>query len=507
MVVPVALCAAQRLQGQAAVLSDCLPSHLYRRVCADRAALGLEGLDGGRHTSADAMRQVLGVALLAVTSVQVLTHSNLGMALPNSGAKIAFLRAGRPVPGLLYEVVDAVRLTEPVPAHSKLISGSSAEVHGLRGRWKSCTPLSAASSAAILQADCSRGPGSVRTSVAAWLGAHVGQGVAELLSLSCFDDIGDLIAWRRLPFVVLPFPTRHNMYEELRHSIYRHVPTLAAEDNDSGPLLQLHDGQTIAGTLENIADVFREVARRHLTDRDQDSTAPERVSAREFVGYRCNLTSVITYLLYMSFGDPISGGPNSVMLRPCLGSKQDLGERLRVEGALQSLDCLILNMTANGQVADRRTYGSLSGRFSTVYLVRMLMLADLVKNDNDLKQAVLLAIDSVIPSVFRDQFVDIVQQQRQPSSSTITRYRLNLDVAHMLIMRDTHVAQSLCSSGLPVRYLLADASEQAGIDWELLHQVVIARDDLYPAFDAQTSLVMWRREIREAWRFGPGQYI
>lgn len=181
--VPIALCSIQRLHPQAAFSGYCLPSHLQRRVCDDRSALGL---DGAPPRPADGMRRAMGVALLAADSVQVLTHSNIGLALPNSAAKIAFLRAGSPLPGLLFPVVDAMRLAEPLPVHSKF-TAALAGIVGQRGLWKTCAHLSDPSRVALLQSSCSRGPRCGVTSVAAWLGTHALQGGAAEVSsaMSC----------------------------------------------------------------------------------------------------------------------------------------------------------------------------------------------------------------------------------------------------------------------------------------------------------------------------------
>ena len=63
-------------------------------------------------------------------------------------------------------------------------------------------------------------------------------------------------------------------------------------------------------------------------------------------------------------------------------------------------------------------------------------------------------------------------------------------------MRDINQAQMF--SGPAVRYMLVDASEQGGIDWELVHIKMVGADDLLPLWEAQTRLIQLRATIRTA---------
>ena len=72
-------------------------------------------------------------------------------------------------------------------------------------------------------------------------------------------------------------------------------------------------------------------------------------------------------------------------------------------------------------------------------------------------------------------------------------YKLCVGVAYMRYMRDVNASMLTDSSdALLAVYLLSDASEQGGVDWQLTHEIMIAGKDLIPLFDAVDELLLIR---------------
>ena len=68
----------------------------------------------------------------------------------------------------------------------------------------------------------------------------------------------------------------------------------------------------------------------------------------------------------------------------CLGRRAVLvggDEQLKLESAIQCMAGLIVSMAGSGRPADMRTYGSGHQRHGSRYLLKIMMLADLVKDD------------------------------------------------------------------------------------------------------------------------------
>lgn len=164
-------------------------------------------------------------------------------------------------------------------------------------------------------------------------------------------------------------------------------------------------------------------------------------------------------------------------------------------------DVLIEGMNSKGHIVvdSNHTFGSGRARYTSEHLLRILLLAEIIKDDKDLAAAMELAIDTVLPNAFAKQFRSALREGGYvPSKSTTSRTRLLLDVAYMMTLRDVNLAHGLCNENyLPARYIMADASTQGGVDWQLCHIIFISSEDIVPLFDAQTRLIQIRETLRE----------
>ena len=92
-------------------------------------------------------------------------------------------------------------------------------------------------------------------------------------------------------------------------------------------------------------------------------------------------------------------------------------------------------------------------------MLNMFMYAELLRNDNDLREALVAGLAILLPPNVQGAFANLVQNAVNhdlvPSPAMISRYRLLLDGAEMLVRRNVFAA------GLDfVHYLQADSSTQ-----------------------------------------------
>ena len=107
--------------------------------------------------------------------------------------------------------------------------------------------------------------------------------------------------------------------------------------------------------------------------------------------------------------------------------------------------------------------------YSAVALIRSLVLADLLKRDGKLVDAVCFSLMLVLPEHTAKPLCDKLQSGtlKVPSHSTISRFRLSLDVGMMCVEREENgilfnAESPLDLASMPAVYILADSSEQGG---------------------------------------------
>ena len=75
--------------------------------------------------------------------------------------------------------------------------------------------------------------------------------------------------------------------------------------------------------------------------------------------------------------------------------------------------------------------------FRAAFLVQAFMLADLLRNSNDYKELLLRVVEVLVPPTLKKVFTSFVNDCSRivPNKSTLSRWRMLIDCAHMLIQR------------------------------------------------------------------------
>ena len=112
--------------------------------------------------------------------------------------------------------------------------------------------------------------------------------------------------------------------------------------------------------------------------------------------------------------------------------------------------------------------------YNVFYLLHCFLLCNLLRSDKSLEEAVKHACMIVLPRHVKDVVVKMLEDKRRPmpSASTVSRLRLKVDVAWMLMVRK-ELAQKM-EDGIVV-HCMADSSPQGGHDYELMHVTLVHR--------------------------------
>eukprot|EP00971_Amphidinium_carterae_P000999 19730-Amphidinium_carterae.1 len=126
-------------------------------------------------------------------------------------------------------------------------------------------------------------------------------------------------------------------------------------------------------------------------------------------------------------------------------------------------------------------------QYQAVYLVKCLVMANALRNSASLQQTVLHAMRLVLPQVLLPAFERMLETSKQhfPHESTISRWRMLLDGAFMLLHRQLN---SQRSTSHRIRYLLADSSVQHRRDFEHVVLCDVAVSQLPDLFQAAHEL-------------------
>jgi len=163
--------------------------------------------------------------------------------------------------------------------------------------------------------------------------------------------------------------------------------------------------------------------------------------------------------------------------------------------AVQS-HCLEISKVRERVTIDEVTgesFASCSSPFKVVFLVRCLLLADLLRDCSNLKPVIVDAVKTILPKAASEPIVALIQNARVPDKSLLSRMRFLLDVAYMQL-RYRKTKEHLQEGGA-IRFLMADASEQGGIEYELQIQLRILVKHL-------ADVMCFANELAWLWRGG-----
>lgn len=120
-----------------------------------------------------------------------------------------------------------------------------------------------------------------------------------------------------------------------------------------------------------------------------------------------------------------------------------------------------------------------SGReaYNIYYLLHCFLMCDLLKSDSSLEEAVRHACKIALPRSVQAMVLEMLDsnQRPMPSPATISRLRLKIDVAWMLLVRKQ--IHALLQHGV-VLHCMVDSSPQGRHDYELLHVTLLDKQDL-----------------------------
>ena len=132
--------------------------------------------------------------------------------------------------------------------------------------------------------------------------------------------------------------------------------------------------------------------------------------------------------------------------------------------------------------------GTHNVRYGMAHLMNCFLMADALRSDADLKRAFQLSIDAIIPQSLRGSFVQLLNEQEIiPSKNCISRTRLVIDVAYMLLQRERYDA------GEWIHILMADSSVQMNRHFMLVLVLSIASEKLVEIYRAAKELAQLRR--------------
>jgi len=126
-------------------------------------------------------------------------------------------------------------------------------------------------------------------------------------------------------------------------------------------------------------------------------------------------------------------------------------------------------------------------KYSSGFLLNCFLLADVLRNDADLRHAVSAAARVILPRTVAAKVCENLATGKfqVPSPKTISKARLTIDAAWTLHVREE--LRQLCCSGVVV-FLMVDASPQGGRGYELMVFSLMARTSLVEAHETVKHL-------------------
>jgi len=120
-------------------------------------------------------------------------------------------------------------------------------------------------------------------------------------------------------------------------------------------------------------------------------------------------------------------------------------------------------------------------RYTLEYLTHTLLLADLLRNDRELYNAVRVSLRMVLPKPMADFYERVLAEGlvRVPAVATVSHMRLVFDVALML-QQQKQMNELRRARRSPRLYIMTDSSPQAVINWQVTSYCMIHGEDLAP---------------------------
>jgi hypothetical protein len=123
--------------------------------------------------------------------------------------------------------------------------------------------------------------------------------------------------------------------------------------------------------------------------------------------------------------------------------------------------------------------------YKPAFLLECIMLAFHLRNTSDLAGAV-SGVMGLLPDFWTKTIVQKFEQAALPSASTLSRARLYVDAAFMLLMREKH--DSLLSDPDLKLFIKIDSTPLAGNNWEVVEYEAVHGENLVRAGDLASSL-------------------
>ena len=118
---------------------------------------------------------------------------------------------------------------------------------------------------------------------------------------------------------------------------------------------------------------------------------------------------------------------------------------------------------------------AVTGRYTSWCALHAVFIARKLHQSSDISIVLELALHMAYPRPLAKQLVELIKDCPTPSPSTLSRHRLAVDVAYMLLRREWHQAL-LPMDKVAAIFLLSDASPQGGRDWQLAECQTIVAD-------------------------------
>ena len=191
-------------------------------------------------------------------------------------------------------------------------------------------------------------------------------------------------------------------------------------------------------------------------------------------GSLCEMADAFTELHHFAMQHRDPADPNiGNLFHQC----KSLIERLRIHRD----ESLVLHR--RGEV-DAKEFTNKGCCHSMDFLVNCVLYCNLLRNDKQLRLALSLAIQVLLPPSSSERLQQKLRNDAEKyiDPGTVSRARLAVDAAYMLLVR-TKISQMIASDpGGICSYVMIDASEQGGRDFELVYISIIRRRDTIQIF-------------------------
>ena len=151
--------------------------------------------------------------------------------------------------------------------------------------------------------------------------------------------------------------------------------------------------------------------------------------------------------------------------------------------------------------AGQAVTGELHGRYASWFVLHSVLLCHHLLQDADMGKVLELSIRCAFPPEVARQLLQLLEGMPVPHAASISRWRLQVDVAFMLWQRKQHaamVSRDDDAGDIPL-YVLSDSSPQGGRDW-LLTETHVAGLIKTPmeTFEVACTLICRLQAMREA---------